>query len=376
VSTPSNEKSPLGGTGGASQPMTNTRGVSIAQPGPDSPVTAAVRFQALPPLSPDEYQTLEQSILTHGILVPIVVDEHDVVIDGHHRQKIAKHHNLPCPREVKPSFTDAEKRTMALSLNIDRRHLTREQRRALVAESVKADPQLSDREHARRTGVSDKTAGAVRHELETNAEIPHSPERTTADGKPAPGPKPKPPAPQPEPPQPRAKPRRGPITDEFAKSGLELDRTTARLRRLVADDRFARNRDELAARHRGDLMRYRDALDEIIGQLEGRPYASELEPGEPLATFKSRHNSKRQLKMIERTVPTLDATAEALEIVFPAGVFEKTFTPSVAGRHIDDLRHSIARIDRMVDRIALHSLDPAVVAGVVNEIIEQSQATP
>jgi ParB-like chromosome segregation protein Spo0J len=119
----------------------------------------AVRFQSLPPLSPDEYAALEKSILDYGVLVPILVDEHDVVIDGHHRQKIAKHHDLPCPREVKTGFTDTEKRGLALSLNIDRRHLTREQRRPLADESIKADPQLSDREHGRRTGVDHKTAG-------------------------------------------------------------------------------------------------------------------------------------------------------------------------------------------------------------------------
>ena len=50
-----------------------------------------------------------------------------------------------------------------------RRHLNREQRRALIAESLKADPQLSNREHARRTGTSDKTAGDVRSGLEAGA---------------------------------------------------------------------------------------------------------------------------------------------------------------------------------------------------------------
>jgi ParB-like chromosome segregation protein Spo0J len=137
-------------------------------------VSNPVLFQALPPLSPEEYHDLEQDILANGILVPIIVDEHGVVIDGHHRQKIAKDHNLPpCPSVKKTGFTDTEKRSMALSLNINRRHLTREQRRALVAESLKADPQLSDREHGRRTGVSDKTATKVRCELEESAEIPH-----------------------------------------------------------------------------------------------------------------------------------------------------------------------------------------------------------
>lgn len=140
-------------------------------------MSGQVLFQALPPLAPDEYRALEESILEHGVMVPIILDENGVVIDGHHRQKITVHHGLPCPSETKSGYTDSEKRTLALSLNIDRRQLSREQKRALIAESLKADPQLSNREHAKRTGVSDKTVGTVRDELEESAEIPHFTER-------------------------------------------------------------------------------------------------------------------------------------------------------------------------------------------------------
>lgn len=149
----------------------------------DTAKATAEPFQALPPLSAEDYRALEESILSDGVLCPILVDENGVVIDGHHRQKIAKRHNVPCPREVKAGFTDVEKRTMALTLNLHRRHIIREQRRELVAESIKADPQLSDREHGRRTGVSDKTVGTVRRELESTAEIPQSETRVSGDGR-------------------------------------------------------------------------------------------------------------------------------------------------------------------------------------------------
>lgn len=66
----------------------------------------------------------------------------------------------------------------------------REERRAAAPESIKADPQLSDREHGRRAGVSDKTVAAVRRELQANGEIPHCDRRTTATGATAPGVKP------------------------------------------------------------------------------------------------------------------------------------------------------------------------------------------
>lgn len=153
-------------------------------------MSGAVLFQSMPPLSPDEYEALASSIREHGIQVPILVDENDVVIDGHHRRKIADELGIACPRRHVVDLDDTAKRALSLSLNLDRRHLTREQRRALVAESLKADPQLSNREHARRTGVSDKTVASIRGPLADRAEIPHVSERTDSLGRQQPATKP------------------------------------------------------------------------------------------------------------------------------------------------------------------------------------------
>lgn len=118
----------------------------------------SVRYQVMPPLSPDEYQELHDDIKANGVLVPVVEDENGVLIDGHHRQKIAFELGVPCPVEIIEGKSEAEKRGMAFTLNLKRRHLNREQRRALIAESLKQDPQLSNREHARRTGAHQTTA--------------------------------------------------------------------------------------------------------------------------------------------------------------------------------------------------------------------------
>ena len=129
-------------------------------------MNTAVEFQVMPPLTVDEYNDLHDSIKEHGVQVPITVDENSIVIDGHHRRKIASEIGIDCPTVVKAGLTDTEKRTLALSLNIDRRHLNREQKRALVERSLRSDPQLTDREHARRTGASPSTVGSARSRLE------------------------------------------------------------------------------------------------------------------------------------------------------------------------------------------------------------------
>ena len=136
-------------------------------------MTTAVRYQVMPPLASDEYQELYEDIKENGVLVPVLEDEDGVIIDGHHRSRIASELGIPCPIETISNKSDAEKRGMAFTLNLKRRHLNREQRRALIAESLKADPQLSNREHARRTGASPSTVQPIREELEESVQIGH-----------------------------------------------------------------------------------------------------------------------------------------------------------------------------------------------------------
>lgn len=122
----------------------------------------AVRYQVMPPLSPEEYQELHDDIAANGVLVPILEDENGVIIDGHHRSKIANELGIPCPVESISGKSEAEKRGLAFAMNLKRRHLNREQRLALIAESLNADPQLPDYQHAQRTGASPHTVKSVR----------------------------------------------------------------------------------------------------------------------------------------------------------------------------------------------------------------------
>lgn len=122
-------------------------------------------YQFLPPLSDAEYEALRADIAANGMRHPIVVDEDGRILDGHHRARIADELGIDPPREVVPDLTEEAKRGLAFTLNAARRHLDPAQRRAAVVASLRTDPSLSDREHARRTGVSHPTVAAVRAEL-------------------------------------------------------------------------------------------------------------------------------------------------------------------------------------------------------------------
>ena len=140
--------------------------------------TKKERFQLLPPLSRDEYAALKADIETHGVQVPVIVDEDGEVIDGHHRMQIAQELGVPCPTVVKEGLSDAEKRRMARTLNMQRRQLSTLQKRQVIADELKEDPKQSNNSIAKRLGVSDMTVASVRSEYGLQQDI-----RVGADGK-------------------------------------------------------------------------------------------------------------------------------------------------------------------------------------------------
>lgn len=89
-------------------------------------------YQFLPPLTVEERAALRESIATFGILQPVITDEAGAILDGHHRAEIAVELGIAYPRTVPPGLSEEQKIEQAVLLNLGRRHLDREQRRALV----------------------------------------------------------------------------------------------------------------------------------------------------------------------------------------------------------------------------------------------------
>lgn len=71
------------------------------------------------------------------------------------------------------------------------------------------------------------------------------------------------PEPKPEP----TKPRRRPIVDVASDAGWELRKATERIQRILADDRYARNSDEVARLLRGHLIYTVEACQGFVDQL-------------------------------------------------------------------------------------------------------------
>lgn len=256
-------------------------------------------FQVMPRLSADEYADLEADIIAHGVQVPITVTEDGRIVDGHHRDEIARKHQLHCPR-VTATGSEDELQGLAFSLNLNRRHLNREQRRELIAESLRLAPQMSNREHARRTGASKTTVNSVRDEMQESGQIDHFSERvdprtgnlSQAADRPretalpqsdldalneeAP-PSPDEPDDEEEAPawehvgtirpadlpalkQDEPAPRAEPITNRFTSAVADLNKLLDRFHRIQNDPNFRANKNQVATLHGSDLAR---AISEI-----------------------------------------------------------------------------------------------------------------
>ena len=98
----------------------------------------------LPPLSDEDLENLEESILEEGTLHPFIINPDKVVLDGHHRLIICRRHSINVVPYIERSFdTDLEEMEFVISFNLTRRHLSMTQKVELAItiykiETVKA----------------------------------------------------------------------------------------------------------------------------------------------------------------------------------------------------------------------------------------------
>lgn len=112
-------------------------------------------LQLFPALDPATEAALRSSIQSHGVIVPAVIDQNGRTIDGHHRRRIASDLGVECPVTVHEVHDEDYARQIAATLNTDRRHLSIEDRRRIVAD-LRAEGH-STRAIADATGVDHST---------------------------------------------------------------------------------------------------------------------------------------------------------------------------------------------------------------------------
>ena len=93
----------------------------------------------IPPLSPEEYQYLEENILKDGVREPLVVWG-DILIDGHNRYEICQKHGITYKTVNKDFESDEEAKRWIILNQFGRRNLTKFQRSELA---LKLKPMLA-----------------------------------------------------------------------------------------------------------------------------------------------------------------------------------------------------------------------------------------
>src|SRR5208283_2636959 len=120
----------------------------------------------LPPLPPQEYAQLRDSIRERGVLQPILITADHVLIDGHERWKAIQELGLTrYPLRVVGNLDEPERKELAIRLNVERRHLSRAERQRLLELILRDAPAKSSREVADMLKVNQSTVSRTRQKL-------------------------------------------------------------------------------------------------------------------------------------------------------------------------------------------------------------------
>ena len=114
------------------------------------------KYQLLPPLSQDEYESLKEDVAKMGVLVPIEFDEEGKVLDGHHRIKVCRELGIDeYPRITREFKNEEEKQAHVWAVNIARRQLSSEQLKRIRNEQKKLAIEM------RKNGLSQEAVSVL-----------------------------------------------------------------------------------------------------------------------------------------------------------------------------------------------------------------------
>src|SRR3954454_10727247 len=141
--------------------------VSWAVPShPEMPPMKLTEAPVLPPLPLDEYARLRDSIRDRGVLQPLLITSEHVLIDGHERWRAIQELGLTrYPLRVVGNLDEAGRKELAIRLNVERRHLSRAERKRLLEMILVEAPASTTREVADLLKVAKSTVSRTRLRL-------------------------------------------------------------------------------------------------------------------------------------------------------------------------------------------------------------------
>lgn len=117
-------------------------------------IVSPVYESLVPPLTESEYQSLKESIKQNGLWIPIIVNKHGVILDGHHRYRACQDLGIQTKHAVREFENDLLEKKFVIECNLKRRHLNDYQKGILAKELLKIEEQESNQRQGTRTDIA------------------------------------------------------------------------------------------------------------------------------------------------------------------------------------------------------------------------------
>lgn len=125
----------------------------------------------LPPLGVDEYESLKHSIDDMGLLHPIIINEDNVILDGHHRFKICEELGIK-PIFVTQCFVNRIlEEYFVIESNLRRRQLNEFQKAEIVIRLLPIEQKIAKQRKLTGTHVSNETKGRATSKVARIADL-------------------------------------------------------------------------------------------------------------------------------------------------------------------------------------------------------------
>ena len=164
--------------------------------------------ELFPLMTPAELRELGEDIKANGLKLPIAITSDGQLLDGRNRLDAMEavgvefkfgrttnggpiHIDIGTDDLSFPEIVKTDPYAYVISANLHRRHLTAEQKRELIAEQIKAQPEKPDLQIAKTVKASPTTVGTVRRGMEAKGDVSKLETRRDIKGRQQPAKKPR-----------------------------------------------------------------------------------------------------------------------------------------------------------------------------------------
>ena len=117
-------------------------------------IVSTVYAALIPSITKTQYQSLKESIKESGLWVPILVNKHGVILDGHHRFRACTEFGVSIKYAVREFKNDLLEKKFVIECNLLRRHLNDFQKAELGIPLLEIETELAKKRQGERNNIT------------------------------------------------------------------------------------------------------------------------------------------------------------------------------------------------------------------------------